>query len=454
MKEKNNDLPQGNEWEEEGGEWPEWIRRLNDPGLARGKPEALDDLLVLDASYAHMGGLVCSSVMAEFGAEVIRIEPPRGDPARRFSPFGILHLDTGLGYLVEGRNKFHITLNLEKGEGRGIFKKLARKADVVLETFKPGTMDRWGIGYRQLSELNARLIYCALNTYGQFGPKAACGKPDYDVTNQALSGAVWSTGEMEDPANPQPYQVPTKIGGWFGWFAGGLWASFGILAALRHRRETGEGQMVDVSGAEAIMRFIDSYLTCYHMAGFIKGRVGPLDSAAFPYTFIRCKDGHTTFVGFSDINFRAITTIMGRPELLQDPRCDSFTKRCRVENQIAIHPILEEWAANYTADEILDKVQDYVLNKRGPGVVATGRVNSPGQTLGEDNWWERGIFQRVEDPAYGELLLQAPPWKMTETPPRIKWACRRVGQDNEYIYLKHLGYGKSHLRELKKKGVI
>ncbi len=445
---RKNDLPQGNEWEEGGNEWPDWVRRLNDPSLAHEKPEALDNLLVLDTSYAHMGGLVCSSVLAEFGAEVIRIEPPGGDPARRFTPFGIVHQDTGLGYLVEGRNKFHITLNLEKEEGRAIFKNLARKADVVIETYKPGTMDRWGIGYRQLSEINPRL------TYGQFGPKTACGKPDYDVTNQALSGAVWSTGEIENPDDPQPYQVPTKIGCWFGWFAGGLWASFGILAALYYRMETGEGQMVDVSGAEAIMRFVDSYLTCYHMAGYVKGRVGPLDSAAFPYTFIRCKDGYTTLVGFSDINFLAITNIMERPELLQDPRCDSFTKRCRVENQIKVHPILEEWAVNYTADEILEKVQDYMLNKRGPGTVATGQVNTPGKTLREENWWERGVFQKVEDPVYGELLLQAPPWKMTETPPRIKWACRRVGQDNEYIYLKHLGYGPLTLQELQKKGIV
>src|SRR5262245_36547396 len=131
--------------------WPDWIRRQDDPATAFAKPEALDDLLVLDCSRASMAGLVASSFLAELGAEVIRVEPPGGDPARCFTPFGLLHQDTGLGYLVEGRNKRHVTLSLGSPRGRQILRSLARRADVLIETFLPGQMDGWGLGYRQLS---------------------------------------------------------------------------------------------------------------------------------------------------------------------------------------------------------------------------------------------------------------------------------------------------------------
>ena len=137
--------------------WFEWSRENTGPQHAPEKPEALSDLLVLDLSHESMSGLVCSSILAEMGARVIRIEPPQGDPARRFSPFGVLHQDTGLGYLVEGRNKYHITLNIEDPKGRKIFKSLAKRADIVIETFQPGFMDGLEIGYRQLKEMNERL---------------------------------------------------------------------------------------------------------------------------------------------------------------------------------------------------------------------------------------------------------------------------------------------------------
>lgn len=145
---------------------------------------------------------------------------------------------------------------------------------------------------------------------------------------------------------------------------------------------------------------------------------------------------------------------MERPELRERPEFKTFIDRLQLENKKKLHSEVEKWSINYTSDEILEKVQDYVLNKKGPGIVATGRVNSPTDALNEDNWWERGILAKVEDPEYGELLLQQPPWKMTGTPGRIKWACRPVGADNGLVYLKYLGYGPKKLGELAKAGVI
>ena len=438
-----------------GGEWGEWIRPQTEPASAFEKPEALADLLVLDVSSGSMAGPFCSSILAEWGAEVVRIEPPGGDVLRRFSPFGLEHKGAGLGYLVEGRNKLHITCNLENAEGRRQFRRLAAKADVVIETYPPGRMDRWRIGYRQLSEVNPRLIYAAITTYGQFGPKAAArsNQPDYDVTDQALSGLVYITGEpVANPKRPQPYETPTKAGNWMAWYAGGAWAAFGILTAVQHRHRTGEGQLVDVSPPEALMRFLEDMVLYYDKAGVIRERVGVVDTAVSVYNFVRCKDGYQMIAGFSDVNFTGLTNIMGRPELRQDPRFDTSVKRAH--NRLALHGEVEAWSRQYTSQEILEKVQDYMLNRRGPGTVATGRVNSPAETFQESHWWERGSLTTVDDPIYGELPMQGQPWKATGTPPRMKWACRPAGQDNAYVYLKYLGVGPAKLAGYQKRGAI
>jgi crotonobetainyl-CoA:carnitine CoA-transferase CaiB-like acyl-CoA transferase len=437
------------------GEWANWIRSRTEPGNVFEKPEALDDLVVLDASSGSLAGPFCSSLLAEWGAQVIRIEPPGGDVIRRFSPFGLEHGDTGLAYLVEGRNKLHITCNLERAEGRRLFRRLSTKADVLIETSQPGRMDGRGIGYRQLCQSNPRLIYAAITTYGQFGPKAApnANKPDYDVADQALSGLVYITGEpAEDPRRRQPYETPTKSGNWMAWSAGGAWAAFGILAALQHRHRTGEGQLVDVSPPEALMRFLEDMVLYYDKAGVIRERIGLVDTSVSVYNFVRCKDGHQMIAGFSDVNFTGLTNIMGRPELREDPRFNSFVKRAH--NRLALHAEVERWSQQYTSQEILDKVQDYMLKKRGPGTVATGRVNSTAETFQEAHWWERGSLTRMDDPIYGELPMQGQPWKATGTPPRVKWACRPVGHDTEYVYLKYLGLGPTKLAGYQKRGAI
>jgi crotonobetainyl-CoA:carnitine CoA-transferase CaiB-like acyl-CoA transferase len=436
-------------------DWAEWIRSRTEPAKASVKPEALDDLLVLDVSSGCFSGPFCSSILAEWGAEVIRIEPPGGDVVRRFSPFGLERKDTGFAYLVEGRNKHHITCNLQKADGRRLFSRLAAKADVVIETYKPGQMDRWGIGYRQLCQANTRLIYAAISTYGQFGPKAVANarKPDYDVTDQALSGLVSITGEpAKDPRRPQPHEVPTKAGNWMGWYAGGAWAAFGILAAVQYRHRTGEGQLVDVSAPEALMRFLEDAVLYYQKAGVIRERLGVVDTSVSPYCFVRCKDGYQMIAGFSDVNFTGLTSIMGRPELRQDPRFDTFIKR--IQNRVTLHAEVEQWGRQYTSQEILARVQDYMLNKRGPGTGATGRVNSPVEVFQEGHWWERGSLTRMDDPIYGELPMQGQPWKATGTPPRMKWACRPVGHDNASVYLKYLGLGPTRLAAYKQRGAI
>jgi crotonobetainyl-CoA:carnitine CoA-transferase CaiB-like acyl-CoA transferase len=432
--------------------WADFARALTDPARARERPEALDDLLVLDCSQGSFAGLFATSILAEFGATVIRVEPPEGDPARRFSPEGRRRGDAGLAYLVEGRNKHHVTLNLEHAEGRLLLRRLAARADVLVETFLPGVMDAWGLGYRQLSQLNPRLVYVAISTHGQFGPRAASPIPDHDVTNQALSGVVHVTGEPEGPDGPRPHAVPTRQGSWIAWYVGGGWAAFAAMAALAWRATSGQGQFCDVSPAEGEARMTDYALQWYHSHRQVWERSGVFNISVFPYTLIRTKDGHSYLAGFSDPNWTGVTNIMGRPELKE--RFPTIRDRTAADKQPEIHRELEAWSADLTSQEVLDRVMDYMLNKRGPGTVATARVNRPADTLEESHWWERGIFQRVEDPHYGSLLLQAPPWKMSRTPPRLKWVCRPVGADNAAVYTRYLGLSSSELAALRQRGII
>jgi crotonobetainyl-CoA:carnitine CoA-transferase CaiB-like acyl-CoA transferase len=432
--------------------WVDWIHEADDPKKNHLKPEALDDLLVLDVCEANIGGLFCSSILAEFGADVIRIEPPEGDLARKFTPFGYLHKGTGLGYLMEGRNKFHITLNLKDPEGQEAFKKLVAQADVVIESFKPGVMDGWGLSYRFLKDINPRLIYATLYTYGHFGPEAGCGKPDYDICDQARSGVMAVTGESQEGPEQMPWNVPTKEGNWMGWYAGGGWSAFGIMTALHYREVTGEGQMVDVAPPEAELRFCDYHLQYYHTMQKTRGLVGAYDSAVFPYTIIKTKDGYSFIAGFSDVNWEGLTTIMKDPELRQ--RFPTMFDRLNKDNQPLIHQELEKWSVQYTCEEILDMVQDYVLNRRGPGIVATAKMTDIKETFEDEAWWERGTFDKGTDPYYGDVVFQAPPWKMTLTPARVKWLCRPVGADNEYIFLRYLGIGKDKLKEWEKNKIV
>ena len=432
--------------------WGEWIYELDDPKKNREKPEALEHITVLDVSYANMAGCFATSTLAEFGATVIRVEPPGGDPARTYSPWGYVHMDTGLGYLNEGRNKFHVTLDLETEEGRAIFRKLAKRVDVVVETFLPGTMDEWGIGYRQLKELNPNLIYCALYTYGQFGPKAACGKADVDVVDQAYSGVVSVSGEQpEDPDNPKPSEVPTKQGNWMGWYAGGAWAAVAILAALHYRHLTGKGQFIDVSPAEAYGRCINYGITYYYGFKETIPRVGNYDVGVFPYTYFKCKDGFAFLSGFADPNWKALCTIINRPDLQE--KYPTIFERLNVENMKVMYKEIEKWTMAHTYDEIFDAVMDYNKNI-GEGVVVPGRISSPMDTMKAENWWIRQALETIDDPHYGEVVIANHAHKMTETPPRVKWVCRPVGADNYYVYAKFLGFGPKRLEELKEKGVI
>ena len=422
--------------------WHDWIRAEEDPARVSEKPEALDDLVVLDVSRGHYGAFLCGTYLAELGAEVIKVEPPGGDPVRRWGPADATVNGTGLAFVAEARNKYCVTLNLGKPAGRRLLKGLAARADVLVEGFPPGYLDGLGLGYRQLARMNPRLVYVACSAYGQFGPDAPGQAAEYDLTDQALSGLMHVTGDPDGP--------PIRVGSWVSAYAQAAWAALGVLAALHWRESSGQGQMIDVSGAEALLRYLEYTVLLYHATQQVRGRMGLYELAVFPYTFVRVKDGYAFIAGYTDPNFQAICRVMGRPELAKDSRFSTTIQRTHPEHEILLREEIEKWSVTLTADEILEKV----MADPGPGIIVFGPMNPPIRVLEEGHWWERGCFKKVRDPLYGELLLQMPAWRMTRTPPRLTWACRPVGFHNAHVYRKYFGLGAARLAELGDQGVL
>ncbi len=437
-------------------DYAKFIYKITNPEDAPNKPEALECTLVLDLSYGNYAGLFASSILAELGAEVIKIEPPEGDIARKMTPYGIMINDAGLAYLTEGRNKFHITLNIETEEGKELLRKLVKKADVLIETFKPGYMDSLGVGYRQLKEINPRLIYCAIYTYVHFGEDAEKygNQPDYDVIDQARGLIMSVTGEPElDPDIPKEYKRPMKHGNWHGWYMAGGWAAFGVLIALFYRTKTGRGQFIDCSPPEVLFAASNYLIQYYHMSGNKMVRAGNFDYAVFPYTYCKCKDGYAFMSGFTDWNWAALCEIMNRPDLQE--QFPTTKDRLTPENQPIIQKEIEKFTTKYTAAELLKIITEYSKRPDKKGTVVTGRLNPPKDTLEVEHFKVKKMFIKVNDPYYGELLIPNSLFRfMSATPGRVKWACRPIGADNEYIYGKYLGIGGKELEELKEKNAI
>jgi CoA:oxalate CoA-transferase len=434
-------------------DWVNWAKANTDPEKIYEKPEALADVTVLDVSYGSFAGLFASSLFSELGARVIRIEPPAGDLARRMTPFGETLQGTGLPYLIEGRNKEHVTLDLNKEAGKKIFKDLARKADVVLETFAPGTMEELGLNWEALKAVNPKLVYVAINSYGQTGElsdKARHAKwPCYDVVAQALSGFVSTTGIPESmTAFPEHTRVPTKMGNWMAWYAGGSFVSLAVMAALYFREVSGAGQFIDISPAEALMCLNNYALHFYHLTGITQQRSGNIEPAAHPYCYVRCKDGMLFLAGYADPNWKALCSIIDRMDLVEK----YLSVRDRTDPQKAIEIIAE--IEKFTLQKTRDELVALWLSYKGPGVTVAGEILKPHETVKLPHWYERKALVKITEQPWGELLIQGTPVKMSETPPRIKWVCRQVGADNEYVYLDLLGYGKPKLEALHRDGVI
>jgi CoA:oxalate CoA-transferase len=421
-----------------------WGKTLAEVMNPEGKPEVLDDVLVLDASQANFSGIIAASFFAEFGAEVIKIEPPEGDPARQMTPFGENVQGVGIPFLVEGRNKKYLTLDLKNSEkDRKDFAKLAEKAAVVIETFGAGEMDSWGLGYRQLSQKNPGLIYIAITPFGQYTDKAKefAHFPDSDITSQAGSGLPAQIG---DPAqSPEPYNWPLRAGMWAGWYISGLHAALGGTMALMYRQNTGQGQMVDVATMDAFACMVGSPATIGYTWEAARPRIGVLDFILYPYGYWKCKDGFIAIAAPRDHDFRALLKILGLWELEDDWRHTPDRIPDVVENAMILYKAIEEKTVLYTSDELVKMALSYSAKSarskwRGGGVPIVMKVLTPAEAMKSKQFGIRKVFQEVEDETAGKFIINSNFVKMSESPPRVKWVSCTIGKDNEAIRKKYL----------------
>ncbi|WP_456370135.1 CaiB/BaiF CoA transferase family protein [Geoglobus sp.] len=414
--------------------YTEYVREILNPDRIFEKPEPLKGIRVVEIGTLVLGPML-PTYLAEFGAEVIKVELPGiGDTMRALTPFAKFYKNLALGFEAANNSKYHVSIDLRTPEGKELMYKLVKKADVLVENFRPGTTDRWGLGYRQLSEINPGLVYISMSGFGQWGPFTV--RPSYDAVAQATSGLMETTGFKE--------AMPLKVGDWIGDYYGALIGAFAVMVALYYRQKTGKGQYIDLSQAENLVRNMDWTWLYVFLTGKNRERTGNRDVAIVPSDIVRVKDGYVAIAAFRDEEFRGLCEAMHRYDLYE--RYADIEERQKPENQEVIYRAIHEWAKEMTVGEI-----EKLAEKHGFAAV---KVMSAKDQYEDEHWNERKAVWKYEDPLWGELAEVAPVPKLSESPGRIKWTARPLGFDNEYVFIRLLGLSIDELRELYKKGVI
>ena len=397
---------------------------------------ALENLTILDLSRV-LAGPFCTMMLADLGARVIKLETPgTGDDTRGYPPFrqNSEGQRESLYFANINRNKEGITLNLKTEEGKKIFLQLAQQADVLVENFRPGVMDRLGLGYDTLRRHNPRLIYAAVSGFGSYGPYHL--RPGYDILAQAMGGMMAITGPRGGG--------PTRAGSALGDILGGLHLAVGILAAVNARSLTGKGQRVDISLMDSVIAATENTAIKYLESGQIPPRMGNRYAAVSPYDGFRCKDGVVIVAcGNARLFERLCTEILHRPELIEDPRFTDMTGR--LEHQDDLQVLIEEWMA----DKTMEQATAQLLEKGIPA----GPILDVSQILADPHIKEREMFVEMDHPTLGRITVNGCAVKLMETPGAVRAPAPTLGQDNEKIY-SALGYSEEALEELKTGGVV
>ena len=392
----------------------------------------LDGIVVLDLGRV----LACpyaATMMADMGATVIKIENPKGgDDTRKMGPFVN---GNSVYYANFNRGKVGVTLNLKEPEGKEIFKEMVKKADVVLENYRPGTMEKLGLGYDVLKEVNPGIVYGSISGFGHTGPLSK--RAGYDIVGQAMGGLMSTTGWPDGPA--------TRTGTPMGDVLGALNMTVGVLAALVNKQRTGKGEKVDVALVDSVAAAMENITMIYQSTGRIPQRIGNRYESTYPYDTFPTKDGDVVIAAGNNKLYAILCDVMGKPELKTDPRFAEV--KDRVANHVAMREIIVPWTKQHTLDEV-----DKLLNDAGcPAcpVNTLDRLVVDPQIAGA-----RGMFPTIDQPGIGELQITAIPAHTTRTSTAPRKAAPLLGEDNADVYGKLLGLDEAKLADLKAKGVI
>jgi crotonobetainyl-CoA:carnitine CoA-transferase CaiB-like acyl-CoA transferase len=396
------------------------------------KPEASLGTRVLDLSRV-LAGPYCSMLLADMGADVIKLEVPGvGDDSRQFPPF---KGGESLYYVNLNRGKRGIVMDLKKPEGRDLFLGLVRRCDVLIENFRPGTMERLGLGYNTLREANPRLIYAAISGFGQTGPYR--GLPGYDIIGQALGGLMSVTGWPDSP--------PTRVGTAIGDILSALFCCVGILAALRVRESTGVGQMVDIALVDSVFASLENIPQKFFADGAVPERIGNRYEFVYPYDSFRARDGWVIIGIANDSIWRRFLEAAGIPGLGEDPRFGS--NKMRVENHASLKPLIEEWTAKKMVAEIVS-----LMNESG---VPACPIHDVREVVEDPHVsGAREMVVEVDQPGLGRIRVLGNPVKMSETRPTPRSPAPALGADTGDVLEELLGLTRAQILGLRKRGVI
>jgi crotonobetainyl-CoA:carnitine CoA-transferase CaiB-like acyl-CoA transferase len=396
----------------------------------------LEGVRVLEITTSLAGPIV-GTLLADLGAEVIKCELPQvGEVIRYCPPFlnTEASMERSTVHLSINRNKKNITLAYNKSEGAAIFKELAVKADVIVENYKPGTTDKWGIGYKDIRKIKPDIVYTSITGYGQFGPYHT--KPGYDPIAQAMSGLMHITGQPDGPPTTTGNFMADNMTGWQGAFA--------TVAALFYREKTGKGQHIDVCLLDSLLYTTEMGIMAACHLGFFWERLG---SGAHPIgtrVLYQCKDGYVCLLVAIQTHWERLCKVIGREDLITDNRTRTLIDR--VTNFQFVADSIQQWTRGKTVEEVVKLFEEAEL------VVA--KIYDFRQIIEDPHIQERDMMTEVTHPIHGTLKLYGVAAKHSLTPGKVRMPAPMLGEHNNEVYQGLLGYKEEKLVALKEKGII
>ena len=392
--------------------------------------KALGGLKVVDAATLFAGPLA-ATMLGDFGADVLKIEHPRGDPARTH---GYAKNGVGLWWKTLGRNKRAVTLNLSKPEGQEVFGRLAADADVVIESFRPGTLERWNLGYETLSEANPGLVLARVTGFGQFGPYK--NRPGFGTLAESMSGFAHVTGQPDGPPTLPPFGLADGIAA--------LATALAVMTALRARDLTSRGQIVDMAIIEPIFTILGPQPTAYDQLGVVQQRSGNRSVNNAPRNTYKTKDGHWVAVSASAQSIaERVMRLVGHPEYIDEPWFASGSERAKHADEL--DAAVQDWISSRTQEEVVRAFEE-VSAAVAPIYDIEGIMQDP-------QYAALNSIITLDDPELGPLKMQNVLFRLSETPGEVRSTGPRLGEHNAEVY-RELGIGEDELRELSEKGVV
>ena len=396
--------------------------------------QALQGCRVLDVA-SFLAGPFCATQLGEFGAEVIKVELPGvGDATRRFGT--MTDCGDSLPWMSESRNKKCITLDLRKPDGVVLIKRLVEQADVLVENFQPGTMERWGLGWDILSAINPRLIMVRISGFGQTGPYK--DRPGFGRIGNAFGGLSFLAGYPDRaPVTPGSATIPD--------YMAGLYGALGTLLALQAREKTGRGQVVDIGLYEPIFRILDELAPAFAYKGYVRQRMGPGTVNVVPHSHYPTKDGRWIAIACTnDKIFARLAAAMGRPELADETSWGPLANRER--DRALVDETVAAWTAQFDRGALMDLCED--------NQVPCGPVYAIDEIFQDPHYAARENILRMQDPRLGEVAIPNLVPRLSETPGAVNWLGAALGAHNEEIYQGMLGLDAAELQRLRDTGVV